>query len=99
MKDELHKVLVGSPRIEYSDAGITQIAGAVLTALDAATSLGLIAKDPDTGKGKYSVVIPRRSEATQEQIESRRIPDIRWEAERMAAIHGVTVRGVLKASL
>lgn len=99
MKDELHKVLVGSPRIEYSDAGITQIAGAVLTALDAATSLGLIAKDSDTGKGKYSVVIPRRSEATQEQIESRRIPDIRWEAERMAAIHGVTVRGVLKASL
>lgn len=99
MRDELHKVLVGSPRIEYSDAGITQIAGAVLTALDAATLLGMIARDPDTGKGKYSVAIPRRSEATLEQIESRRIPDIRWEAERMAAIHGVTVRGVLKANL
>lgn len=99
MRDELHKVLVGSPRIEYSDAGITQIAGAVLTALDAATALGMIARDPDTGKGKYSVVIPRRNEATLEQIESRRIPDIHWEAERMAAIHGVTVRGVLKANL
>lgn len=99
MTDELHRVLVSSPRIEYSDAGITLIGGAVLAALDAATALGLISRNPDTGKGKYNVILPKRADATQAQIDARRIPDIVWEAERVSAIHGTTVRGVLKTSL
>lgn len=50
-------------------------------------------------KGVYTVVIPKRSAATDEQARDRQMPDITWEAQLEGAVHNVKVKGVLRATL
>ena len=47
----------------------------------------------------YTVVIPKRSTATDEQARARQMPDITWEAQLEGAVHSVKVKGVLRATL
>lgn len=43
--------------------------------------------------------LPKRSEATDEQARNRQMPDITWEAQLEGAVHGVKVKGTLRATL
>ena len=99
MRNLLYDILLTNATIQYSDAGFGLVATAVLQALAEATDLGIIARDPESKNGIFTVVIPKYSESTEEQRRNRRMPDITWEALLAGAIHQVKSKGALRASL
>lgn len=99
MREKLYEVFMSNPVIQYTDGGFTLIGSAVMETLDEATGHGIIAANTESGMGEYEVVIPKRSQATDEQAKNRVMPDISWEAVLGGAIHGVKINGTLKVSL
>jgi hypothetical protein len=67
--------------------------------LTRATQLGIIASESGGASGIYTVSIPLRKNATDEQARARRMPDITWEAQLEGAVHLVKVTGTLRATL
>ena len=99
MRDLLYDILLTNANINYDDAGFGLISMAVLQALAEAVDLNIIARDPESRTGVYTVTIPTYAESTEEQRRSRTMPDITWEALLAGAIHQVKTKGVLRASL
>ena len=62
-------------------------------------SMELFKKLGKDGSGAYTVTIPRRADATEEQARNRIMPPIPWEATLRGGVHGVKVTGVLTVSL
>ena len=99
MRENLYEIFLGNPKIGYTDEGFAMIGAGVYQALNKAVDNEIIALDPESNKGVYTVVIPKRSAATDEQVRSRQMPDITWEAQLEGAVHSVKVKGVLRATL
>ena len=99
MRNLLYDILLANATINYDDAGFGLVATAVLQALAEAVDLGIIAKDPESKAGVYSVSIPKYAESTEEQRRNRVMPDITWEALLAGAVHQVKSKGTLRASL
>lgn len=99
MRNLLYDILLANATINYDDAGFGLIATAVLQALAEAVDLGIIARDPESKAGVYSVNIPKYAESTEEQRRNRTMPDITWEALLAGAVHQVKSKGALRASL
>ena len=99
MRNLLYDILLTNATIAYDDAGFGLVATAVLQALSEAVDLGIIAKDPESNTGVFTVTIPKYAESTEEQRRNRVMPDITWEALLAGAIHQVKSKGVLRASL
>jgi hypothetical protein len=99
MRNLLYDILLANANIDYDDAGFGLISTAVLQALAEAVDLGIIAKDPESNTGVFTVVIPKYAESTEDQRRSRTMPDITWEALLAGAIHQVKSKGALRASL
>ncbi len=99
MRDLLYDILLTNANIEYTDAGFGLISTAVLQALAEAVDYNIIARDPESLAGIFTVIIPKYSESTDEQRRNRIMPDIIWEALLAGAVHQVKVKGVLRASL
>lgn len=99
MRDNLYDIFLNNATIGYTDEGFAIVADGVYKALNRAVDLGIIARDPESQQGVYTVVVPKRSEATDEQARSRQMPDIAWEALLEGAVHSVKVKGVLRATL
>lgn len=99
MRDNLYVIFKNNPKIGYTDAGFATVASGVYAALNRATALSIIARDPENNSGIYTVTIPKRAEATDEQARNRIMPNIEWEAQLEGAIHSVKVRGVLRVTL
>ena len=71
----------------------------MFAALNRAVELHIIATDPEDHTAVYTVVIPKRADATDEQVRNRQMPDIRWSAQLEGAVHGVKVNGTLRVTL
>ena len=99
MREKLYNIFMTNPNISYTDAGFTTVAAGVFETLDEATGYAIIAENPETKAGIYNVIVPKRSEATEQQVASRQMPDIVWEAQLGGAVHGVKIKGTLKVSL
>ena len=99
MREELYAVLLENAKVPYTDAGFALVAGAVFATLNRATDLGIIARDPESDAGVFSVVVPKRADATDEEARARQMPDITWEALHEGAVHRVKVVGTLRATL
>lgn len=101
MRDLLYDLLLENANINYDDAGFGFIATAVLQALSEAADddHNIIARDPESKAGVFTVVIPKYSDSTEDQRRSRVMPDITWEAQLAGAIHQVKTKGVLSVSL
>lgn len=99
MRENLYDIFLENPKIGYTDAGFAIIASGVFRALNRAVELGIIALDPESNQGIFTVVVPKRSAATDEEARSRKMPDITWEAQLEGAVHSVKVKGVLRATL
>lgn len=99
MRDLLYDILLTNANINYDDAGFGLIATAVLQALAEAVDYNIIARDAESKKGIFTVVIPKYEDSTEEQRKSRIMPNITWEAQLAGAIHQVKTKGVLRASL
>ena len=99
MREELYAVLLENAKVPFTDAGFALVAGAVFATLNRATDLGIIARDPESDAGVFSVVVPKRADATDEEARARQMPDITWEALLEGAVHRVKVVGTLRATL
>lgn len=99
MRENLYDIFLENPTIGYTDAGFALVAAGVFSALNRATDLGIIALDPESEQGVFTVVVPKRSQATDEEARARQMPDITWEAQLEGAVHTVKVKGVLRATL
>lgn len=99
MRENLYNIFLANPKIGYTDEGFAIVASGVFSALNRAVDLHIIAKDPESGAGVYSVVVPKRAQATDEQAANRQMPNIEWEAQLEGAVHSVKVRGVLSVTL
>jgi len=99
MRENLYDIFLENAKIGYTDEGFAIIADGVFQALNRAVDLGIIALDTESGQGVYTVTVPKRSEATDEQARNRQMPDITWEAQLEGAVHGVKVKGTLRATL
>jgi len=99
MRGGLYDVLQSNTIVPYSDEGFAMAASAVFAALNRATALGIIARDPESGAGVFTVSVPKRADATDDQAKARMIPDIGWEAILEGAVHSVKVKGALRAAL
>ena len=97
MRTKLVNLFVDTEHVCYDDQGFTMVAEQVITALDEAVENGVILKQD--GSGAYTVTIPRRADATEEQARNRIMPPIPWEATLRGGVHGVKVTGVLTVSL
>ena len=99
MRENLYDIFLENATIGYTDEGFAIVTDGVLKALNRAVDLGIIARDPESKQGVYTVVVPKRAEATDEQARARQMPDITWEALLEGAVHSVKVKGVLRATL
>jgi hypothetical protein len=99
MRDEIYDCLTTNPKIPYTDQGFALIGSCVLNVLTRATQLGIIASESGGARGIYTVNIPLRKNATDEQARARRMPDVTWEAQLEGAVHLVKVKGTLRATL
>ena len=99
MRDLLYDILLSNDNVNYDDAGFGLISTAVMQALAEAVDLNIIARDPESNSGVYTVTVPKYEESTEVQRRSRIMPDITWEALLSGAIHQVKTKGVLRATL
>lgn len=99
MRENLYDIFLENPKVGYTDAGFATVATGVFRALNRAVELGIIATDPESNRGVYTVIVPKREDATDAQAHNREIPDITWEAQLEGAVHSVKVKGTLRATL
>lgn len=97
MRANLVNMFVNTENVGYDNEGFTMVAEQVIAALDEAVENGIILKQD--GVGAYSVTIPKRTDATEEQARNRVMPPIPWEATVRGGVHGVKVTGVLTVAL
>lgn len=99
IRENLYEIFLKNKKIGYTDAGFAIVGAGVFSALNRAVDLHIVAKDPESEVGIYTVKIPKRADATDEQIRKRQMPNIEWEALLEGAVHGAKVRGVLSVTL
>ena len=99
MREELYSIFLNNAKVPYTDAGFALIASGVFAALNRATDLGIIATDPESDAGVFTVTVPKRADATDDEARARKMPDIVWEAQLEGAVHSVKVKGTLRATL
>lgn len=99
MRERLYDIFQTNAKVPYTDEGFAIVASGVFAALNRAVDLGIIARDPESEAGGFSVRVPKRAEASDDEARSRRMPDIVWEALLEGAVHSVKVTGTLRASL
>lgn len=99
MRENLYAIFMENAKVPYTDEGFAMVGAGVYQALNKAVDNEIIALDPESNKGVYTVVIPKRSAATDEEARARQMPDITWEAQLEGAVHSVKVKGVLRATL
>lgn len=99
MRSKLYDIFMNNANIPYTDAGFAVVAAGVFETLNEAAGYSIIAENPESGAGVYTVSVPKRSEASDAQAGARVMPDIRWEAQLGGAVHGIKISGILKASL
>lgn len=99
MRDRLYDVFQTNPKVPYTDEGFALVTAAVFATLNNAVTLGIIARDPESEAGVFTVTVPKRADATDDQARARQMPDIVWDAVLEGAVHSIKVRGTLRASL
>lgn len=99
MRERLYDIFQQNAKVPYTDEGFAIVASGVFAALNRAVDLGIIARDPESESGVFSVIVPKRAEATDDEARARQMPDVVWEALLEGAVHSVKVTGTLRASL
>ena len=61
--------------------------------------LAMFDNDPESDAGVFTVTVPKRADATDDEARARKMPDIVWEAQLEGAVHSVKVKGTLRATL
>lgn len=97
MRQNLVNMFVDTEVVPYDDEGFTMVGAQVIAALNKAVEDGIVLRQD--GAGAFSVSIPKRAAATEEQARNRVMPPIPWTATVRGGVHGVKVSGVLTVAL
>lgn len=97
MKRKVTDLYADSRIVTYGDDGFTLIGKSIIAALDeGVTNEDILTMD---SRAQYTISIPRRVDATPEQVEKRIMPPIRWKATLAGSVHSVDVYGILSIQL
>lgn len=94
MIENVFGLLARSPKVPFTDAGISLIVAEVEKTLKDGFNNGIIA-DED-GKPLFEVSAPTRSEVSTNDKANRTLPDVNWTATIAGAVESVKINGVLK---
>lgn len=93
--EEVSRLFYTHDKVPYDNSGIAMVAAACGTVMKQATDQGMIAKDAD-GNGLWTVTTPDRANIPASQVASRKLDGVYVEATLAGAIHGATIRVLLK---
>jgi len=92
IRERVFSVLINSPKVPYTDAGVAVITAQVKAQLQEGINKGGLSADPEP-----VVTAPRVSEIDKADKVARLLPDVYFEATLAGAIHTIKIIGVLKA--
>ena len=95
MRRRSYDVFLNNANVPFTDAGFAMLADAAFKTLNRGVELGIIATDPESGRGLYAVTVPKRNQISDAVAASRAMPPIYWEATIGGAVHSMQVRGAL----
>ncbi len=87
MQQDLLSLQVTKPKIGFNDAGIGDLANVLRSVLDRSVTFGII--------DSYTITVPKASDFTSDQRNTRILPSIPWTAKLTGAINGLVVNGNL----
>lgn len=94
VKDDISKavfdVLVGNPKLPYTNAGIAVIQGVILARLNAHVGMGIFSNDPAP-----AVTVPLVADVSAADKAARRLTNVRFTATLAGAVHSVQVTGTV----
>lgn len=82
--------LVNSEKVDFTNAGITKIVGAVRESLRRSVNNSVLAEDP-----AFTVTAPLASEVSAQNKGNRTLPDVKWQATLAGAIQKVLIAGTI----
>jgi hypothetical protein len=88
MQQDLFTALVTTKKIPYTDAGIASVCSIIRADLDTAVSRGVLTED-------YELPIPKASDYTSAQKQSRELPGLTFTAPLAGAVNEMTVVGTV----
>ena len=94
IEEGLASLLINSPKIPYSNAGISQLASVVQKVLNQGVEQGIILEDDD-GNGVYDITYVTRENTSNADISNRVYNGLSWTATVAGAIHGGEIQGAL----
>ena len=91
LRERVFSVLLGSPKVPFTQSGIDTVGEAVRGVLDVASSptVQLLAD------GTQSVLVPTVASVSTTDKQNRRLPNVQWSARLAGAIHLVEVGGTV----
>ncbi|MEH6943388.1 DUF3383 family protein [Bacillus sp. JJ722] len=91
--ENIFGMLVRTPKVPFTSAGIALAVAEIEKALDLAGKNGIIAIENDDYQ--YTITIPKIEDIPTNSKAKRQLPDIPWKATIAGAIEEVTINGVL----
>jgi hypothetical protein len=90
IQEYVYALLVNSPKVPYTDAGIASVEAEVRRALEQGVSNNFIAPDPE-----YTVTVPKASTVSPANKAARLLQDVAFNATLSGAIHAVEINGIV----
>lgn len=98
IETEIATLFVNSEKIPYDNLGIQSVATAVITALNRATDVGIVARDTG-GKALFEVTYKTLNQIPKADRQKRKLTGIKFKYVEAGAIHEATVNGSVVAEL
>lgn len=86
----VYGLLVNSPKVPYTDAGITSIEAQIRRALSQGVTNNFIAEDPE-----YTVTVPRAASVSQADKAARILRNVTFQATLAGAIQQIRIQGTV----
>lgn len=90
IQEFVYALLVNSPKVPYTDAGIASVEAEVRRALDLGVNNDFIADDP-----QYTVSVPKAADVSPANKAARLLQDVTFQATLAGAIHAVEINGTV----
>jgi len=90
IQEYVYALLVNSPKVPYTDAGIASVEAQVRRALDEGVNNDFIADDP-----QYTVSVPKAADVSPANKAARLLQDVTFQATLAGAIHAVEINGTV----
>ena len=99
IQSKVLNLLLGLPKVPYTDQGIALVQNAVIDALEEGVRAGGIVQDASSGDGEasraYTVTVPRADDLDAATRKSRRLTGVTWTAQLAGALIAAKIGGTL----